>query len=227
MKAMILAAGRGRGMIPLTDTMPKPLLRVGGKALIQRQVEKLAAAGFRQLVVNLWYLGEMIEAFLGDGNRWGCEISYSWEEQPLETAGGIQRALPLLGPGPFAVVNGDIWTSYDLGQLLRHELTAGCLAHLVMVDNPPHHRRGDFHLPEDGRLRTRGENGPDTLTFSGMAVYHPDFFAGAAPGRRRLLEPLQEHMALRQVSGEHFRGKWEDVGTPQRLAALDAELSKR
>ena len=224
MKAMILAAGRGWRMSPLSDNLPKPLLQVAGKPLIQHQVEKLVAAGFRQLRVNVWYLGERIEASLGDGRRWGCEILYSREEQPLETAGGIRQALPLLGPEPFAVVNGDTWSDYDLARLRNHQLPAGTLAHLVLVDNPPHHRRGDFHLSAQGRAQVRRQGRADTLTFSGLSVYHPDFFAGVGPGRLALLPLLQRHMASDRISAEHYRGEWEDVGTPERLRALDARL---
>jgi MurNAc alpha-1-phosphate uridylyltransferase len=220
--AMILAAGRGERMRPLTDHTPKPLLEAGGKPLIVWHLERLAAAGFRQVVINHAHLGGQLERALGDGARWGLEIRYSaeGEGQALETGGGIFRALPLLGEGPFLVVNGDIWTDLDFS-LLR--LTDGDLAQLVLVDNPPHHPAGDFRLV-DGRV-SDGE-GP-RLTFAGVGVYHPDLFAGCTGGAFPLAPWLRRAMAAGRVGGQRHVGRWVDVGTPQRLAQLDETLSAR
>jgi MurNAc alpha-1-phosphate uridylyltransferase len=218
MKAMLLAAGRGERMRPLTDTLPKPLLDVAGKALIEHHLAALQRAGIREVVINHAWLGEQIEARLGTGARYGLHIAYSPERPAaLETAGGIVQALPLLGAAPFLVINADIWTDYPL-QNLPQQLEG--LAHLVMVDNPPHHPGGDFRLAGE-RLRAEGE---PRLTFSGIGVYHPDLFAGLEPGVRPLAPLLQAAMQADQVSGEHYRGRWVDVGTPERLAALDREL---
>jgi MurNAc alpha-1-phosphate uridylyltransferase len=218
MIAMLLAAGRGERMRPLTDTRPKPLLEVAGRALIEYHLAALQRAGIREVVINHAWLGEQIEARLGTGERHGLHISYS-PERPvaLETAGGIVQALPRLGAAPFMVINADIWTDYPL-QNLPQQLEG--LAHLVMVDNPPHHPGGDFRLA-GRRLVAEGE---PRLTFSGIGVYHPDLFAGLEPGVRPLAPLLQAAMQADQVSGEHYRGRWVDVGTPQRLAALDREL---
>ncbi len=225
MKAMVLAAGRGERMSPLTDELPKPLLEVGGKPLLEWHVEKLVAAGFSHLVVNVCYFAHLIEAFLGDGSRWGCEIRYSREEEPLETAGGILHALPLLGVEPFALLNGDIWTDYDLQNLHQVDLPAQGLAHLILVDNPPQHRRGDFHLDDEGVVVAwQRERSPDTLTYAGMGVYHPDLFAETAPGRLPLLSVFERYIPQGLISGQHYRGEWQDVGTPQRLQALDGRL---
>ena len=217
MKVMILAAGRGERMRPLTDHTPKPLLVAGGKPLIVHHLERLARSGFRDLVINHAHLGERIEAALGDGSRWGVHIAYSPEASALETGGGIFHALALLGPEPFLVVNGDVWTNLDFSHLA---LAAGKLAHLVLVDNPPHHPRGDFHL-EGGLVQAMPR-----LTFSGIGVYHPDLFRGCRPGAFPLAPLLRAAMAAGQVSGEHYRGLWLDIGTPQRLGDLDALLSE-
>jgi N-acetyl-alpha-D-muramate 1-phosphate uridylyltransferase len=225
MRAMILAAGRGERMRPLTDTLPKPLLQVGGKTLIEWQLEKLAAVGIEDVVVNVSHLGELIEEFLGDGSRWGCQITYSRETEALETAGGIVQALPLLGSEPFLIVNADIWSNYDFTDLVQHRMQPGCLAHLVLVSNPPQHHQGDFCLRENGLLEMRSERGRDTCTYSGIALYHPDFFSGIDPGKLKLLPVLERLMSEHRVSGEHFSGDWEDVGTPERLTALDARLA--
>jgi MurNAc alpha-1-phosphate uridylyltransferase len=214
MKAMILAAGRGERMRPLTDKLPKPLLPVSGKPLIVRHIERLAEAGFYHLVINHAHLGEMIEAELGDGAAWGVEIVYSPESVALETGGGIYRALPWLGGEPFLVVNGDVWCDLDFSQL---SLKQGDLAHLVLVPNPDHHREGDFQLTQ-GRVNQGGES---RLTFSGIGIYHPRMFAFCRPGAFPLAPLLREAMDRGLVSGECFRGLWMDIGTPQRLAELE------
>ncbi|MBE0614523.1 MAG: nucleotidyltransferase family protein [Burkholderiales bacterium] len=220
MKAMILAAGRGVRMRPLTDTTPKSLLAVGGKPLIVWQLEKLAQAGFSEVVINHAHLGHMIEAALGDGSRFGILIRYSPEREALETAGGIALALPLLGAGPFLVINADIYSDYDFSALARVDLR-GRLAHLVLVDNPPQHPRGDFAL-ETEQVR---EAGAQMLTFSGMGVYAPRLFGDIPHGAKLPLAPLlRKAMASNQVSGEHYHGNWHDIGTAERLHALDAHL---
>jgi MurNAc alpha-1-phosphate uridylyltransferase len=218
--AMLLAAGRGERMRPLTDHTPKPLLEVGGKALIVWHVERLAQAGIRELVVNHAHLGQMIEQALGDGAAWGLRIRYSAEGEgrALETGGGILRALPLLDDRPFLVVNADIWSDIQFDRLV---LPPDALAHLVLVDNPPHHPRGDFHLAA-GRVHAHGE---PRLTFSGVGVYRPALFDGCAPGPFPLAPLLRTAMQAGRVSGEHYRGRWVDVGTPQRLVELDRALA--
>jgi MurNAc alpha-1-phosphate uridylyltransferase len=216
---MILAAGRGERMRPLTDETPKPLLTVGGVSLIERHVCALRDAGVHKVVVNLSWLGHLIRAALGDGERFGLRIDYSEEgPEPLETAGGIFRALPLLGAEPFIVVNGDIFTDFPFATL---SLSAGASAHLVLVDNPPHHPRGDFGL-EGGRVLAQGQ---PTYTFSGIAMYRPAFFEGCSPGRFPLLPLLRRATAKGALSGELYTGRWSDIGTPQRLAELQTEAS--
>jgi len=219
MRAMILAAGRGERMRPLTDHTPKPLLPVGGRALIEHHLAALAAAGFREVVINHAHLGAQIEAALGDGARYGLLIRYSPEETALETGGGIFRALPLLGPEPFVVINGDIWTDYPLAQL--PQAPAG-LAHLVLVDNPAHHPQGDFALDAAGRVY---EEGQPRFTFSGIGLYRPELFEGCEAGRFALAPLLRRAMAAGRVSGEHYRGAWIDVGTPERLADVERRLA--
>jgi len=214
---MILAAGRGERMRPLTDTLPKPLLPLAGRPLIDYHLRALAAAGVREVVINHAHLGHRLEDALGDGSRWGLAIAWSPEGEALETGGGIHRALPLLGEAPFIVVNGDIWTDFDFSGL---PVEPAGLAHVVLVDNPAHHPAGDFTLA-DGRVR---EGGGPRLTFSGIGGYRPALFAGCAPGRFPLGPLLRAAMARDEVSGEHYRGRWVDVGTPERLAALEAEL---
>lgn len=222
MKAMILAAGRGERMRPLTDHTPKPLLSVGGKPLIVHHLEAVRAAGIRDLVINTGHLGEQLPAALGDGRDWGVRIAWSSEPpEALETGGGVFQALPLLGSEPFLVVNGDIWTDYPFGRLPN--APAG-LAHLVLVDNPPHHRDGDFALAANGGV---AEHGSARLTFSGISVLRPELFAGCGPGRFPLGPLLRRAMAAGQVSGERHGGGWRDVGTPQRLAELDRELAEK
>jgi MurNAc alpha-1-phosphate uridylyltransferase len=221
MKAMILAAGRGERMRPLTDHTPKPLLQVGGKPLIVWHIERLARAGFRELVINHAHLGRQIESALGDGSRFGVSIAYSDESEALETAGGIAQALSLLGEEPFLVVNGDVYTDYDFSRLIAQPM-GGVVAHLVLVDNPPQHAQGDFYL-KDGRLVERGAS---RLTFSGIGVYRPELFASVIAGSKAKLAPLL-HAAIAQqrATAEHYRGDWVDVGTPERLQALDRKLS--
>ena len=218
--AMLLAAGRGERMRPLTDHTPKPLLPVGGKSLIVWHIERLAAAGIHELVINHAHLGHQIEQALGDGARWGLRIRYSREGEgkALETGGGIRRALPLLGAKPFLVLNADIWSDLDPAGL---RLADGDLAHLVMVDNPPHHPRGDFHL--DGR-RLLAEGEP-RLTFSGIGVYSPALFAGCGPEAFPLGPLLRDTMRAGRVSGQRHAGRWFDVGTPQRLMEAERALA--
>ncbi|MCG6984157.1 MAG: nucleotidyltransferase family protein [Thiocapsa sp.] len=218
MKAMILAAGRGNRMRPLTDRIPKPLLEAGGKPLIQYHIERLAAAGIRDLVINHAHLGEQIEAALGDGRTLGVRIRYSPERPALETGGGIFRALPLLGPDPFLVINGDVWTDLDPSGL---RLAESDLAHLVLVGNPGHHPGGDFALVE-GRVALEGDT---RLTYSGIGVYSPKLFADCAPGVFPLAPLLRRAILERRVSGVRYPGQWLDIGTPERLAELDRLLS--
>lgn len=219
MKAMILAAGKGERMRPLTLHTPKPLVRVAGTPLIEFHLNALAAAGFRELVINHAWLGAQIEAHLGDGARFGLSIRYSAEGEPLETGGGIFRALPLLGDEPFLVVNGDVWTDFDFNRL-RRPLEG--LAHLVLVDNPTHHPRGDFRLA-DGRVSDAVEGEP-SLTYSGIAVLHPRLFGDCQPGAFKLAPLLRQAMAAGKVSGERFGGRWVDVGTHERLAEVERLL---
>jgi len=217
MKAMILAAGRGERMRPLTDHCPKPLLQVGGKALIEYHIEALAAAGITEIVINHAWLGAQIESALGDGRRYGVRLNYSPESTALETAGGIVQALPRLGE-TFVVINADIWSDYPFARLPADP--AG-LAHLVMVDNPAHHPQGDFALQGDRVV----EEGEPRLTFSGIGVYRAELFAALAPGVRPLGPLLRQAMLAGKVSGEDYRGQWWDIGTPQRLAQLNAQLT--
>ena len=251
---MILAAGRGERMRPLTDHTPKPLLEAGGKPLIVWHIENLVRAGIRELVINHAHLGHRIEDALGDGGRFGAAIRYSPEASALETAGGIANALPLLGDSPFAVVNGDIYCDYDFSHLLEaaEDLTArNDAAHLVLVDNPAHHPQGDFLLqgnriappplnplsftqqPGDKPLGCAGKTlavsipSPEVLrlTFSGIGIYSPAMFCNIQRGSKAPLAPLlREQIARGRAGGEHHRGIWVDVGTPERLAALDAQL---
>jgi len=227
MKAMVLAAGRGERMRPLTDHTPKPLLEVGGKPLLVWHLERLARAGLREVVINHAHLGEQIEAALGDGSRWDMSIAYSPEpEGALETAGGIANALPLLGPDePFLVINGDIWCDWDVSQAVN-VLSSANIAHLVLVPNPPHHPQGDFSLcGREVAADAATGGGVQSCTFSGIGVYRPQIFAGVRRGEPAKLAPLlRAAMAERRVSGELHAGRWVDVGTPQRLAELDVEL---
>jgi MurNAc alpha-1-phosphate uridylyltransferase len=216
---MILAAGRGERMRPLTDETPKPLLTIGGQSLIERHLRALRLAGVQDVVVNLSWLGHLIRTAVGDGKRFGLNIHYSEEGPvPLETAGGIFRALPLLGAEPFIVVNGDIFTDFAFSTL---GLPASASAHLVLVENPPHHSRGDFGL-EGGRVLAQGQ---PAYTFSGIAMYRLAFFEGCLPGRFPLLPLLRRAIAKGTLSGELYTGRWSDIGTPQRLAELQTEAS--
>ena len=230
MKALILAAGLGERMRQLTDTTPKPLLHAGGKPLIAWQLEKLAALGVRDVVINTSWLASQFPATLGDGTRWGLRLHYAYEgEAPLETGGGMWNALPLLGDAPFIAVNGDIWTDYDFARLPR---APDGDAHLVLVDNPPQHPRGDFAL-RGGRVES---DGGTRLTFAGVGVYRRGLFddwraiigdapgSDAAPPRFKLAPLLRAAMERDAVSGEHHGGAWTDVGTPARLAQLNSEL---
>lgn len=238
--AMILAAGRGERMRPLTDTVAKPLVTVNDKPLIVYHIERLAAAGVVDIVVNHAHLGEQIESALGNGSQWGLNIVYSPElEGGLETAGGIIQALPLLGEEPFVVVNGDVWTDYDFSHLLKQSLHDR-LAHLVMVDNPAYKTKGDFYLFNAGRLTVGlvGELDKDglspqisassresnitgqALTFAGISLLSAELFAGLPAGRQALAPLFRQMMQRSLISGEYFQGDWEDIGTVERLEAL-------
>lgn len=222
---MILAAGRGERMRPLTDTTPKPMLQVAGKPLIQHVIENLVAAGYPEIVINLAHLGQQISAYFGTGQRLGADIVYTDEgATALETAGGIINALPVLGPQPFLVVNGDIASDFPLSSLRGQTIDPERLAHLVLVDNPPHNRHGDFSLCEDGRL---AEQGQDKLTFSGIGLYHPNLFRDVPPGKSKLGPLLTRHMAERRISGERHQGFWMDIGTPERLQELNNYYQQR
>lgn len=220
MRAMILAAGRGERMRPLTDHTPKPLLEVGGKPLIVWHIERLACAGFRDIVINHAHLGSQIEDALGNGSRFGVSIRYSPEAEALETAGGITNALPLLGDAPFLVVNGDVYIDCDFA-LLKDRLSESQLAWLLLVDNPAHNPDGDFALI-DGLV---AEHGTPMYTFSGIGIYRPALFGSVVRGSKAKLAPLlRAAMAEGKVGGMHYAGRWTDVGTPQRLMELDLEL---
>lgn len=227
MKAMILAAGRGERMRPLTDHLPKPLVAVAGKPLIYSLLERLFVSGITEVVVNVSHLGSLIESAVGDGTAFGVRIAYSREREALETAGGIAAALPLLGDSPFVVVNGDIYTDFDFARLREAGQglsQLGKLAHLVLVENPPHHPRGDFGLQADlivAEADTR-------FTFSGMGVYHPHLFGKIPRGAKAQLAGLLEQAIIqRRVGGETYGGCWADVGTIERLAELESRISRR
>nr|WP_298728791.1 nucleotidyltransferase family protein [uncultured Steroidobacter sp.] len=224
MRAMILAAGRGERMRPLTDRTPKPLLTVAGKPMIQYHIEALAAAGMREIVINLAWLGSQIRAALGDGSQFGVHIHYSDEgDAALETGGGVFKALSLLagpsGTDPFVVVSGDVWTEYPLGDV-ANKLAAGDMAHFVVVPNPEFHERGDFGL-EGGRLTDSGER----YTYANIGVLRPEFFAGCEPGKFPLAPLMFAWIRRNRVSGELFRGVWHNVGTPQQLQQIDQDAS--
>ena len=223
MRAMILAAGRGERMRPLTDHTPKPLLQVGGKPLIVWQIERLVRAGITELVINHAHLGAQIEAVLGDGSRFGASICYSPENQALETAGGVANALPLLGPAPFLVVSADIYVECDYRLLASRitDLEDGTLAYLWMVDNPAWHARGDFALIGD-KLQLEGET---RLTYSNLGLFHPDFFAEVVPGTKFPMLPLfRKAIAAERIKAARFNGLWDNIGTPSQLNALDRAL---
>jgi len=218
MKAMILAAGLGTRMRPLTDHTPKPMLRVGGKPLIEHHVRRLVGAGFCDIVINHAYLGEQIENYLGDGRQFGAHIEYSREGEPLDSGGGIFRALPLLGNAPFVALNADVWTDYPLQQLLSLRAAIDGnkrLAHLVLTDNPPQHPRGDFYLASDGAVHAESEN--KKLTWTGIRVIHPALLANCSDGVFSIVPLLKDAMSRGLVSGEYYSGQWLDVGTPERL----------
>ena len=219
MKAMILAAGLGSRMRPLTDVTPKPLLEVGGKALIVWHIEKLASLGFKEIVINIAHLGYQIPQALGDGSRWGVQLLYSDEQEEggLESAGGIVKALPLLGSEPFLVVNADVFTDYTF---LKHSpLKEGVLAHLILVPNPEHNPEGDFALEGTCVADTK------QYTFAGISYYRPEFFEGVAYGKLSLVPLLKDAMHKGKVSGVLFKGKWLDIGTPERLERLNQGLN--
>jgi N-acetyl-alpha-D-muramate 1-phosphate uridylyltransferase len=219
MRAMIMAAGRGERMRPLTDTQPKPLLEVGGKPLIRYHLEALAQAGIAEVVINLAWQGELIRRALGDGQRFGVQIRYSEEhEGALETGGGILAALPLLGPAPFLVISGDIWSEFPLASCIDR-LADGDLAHFVVVPNPAFREQGDFGL-EGGRLLDRAPR----YTYANIGVLRAEFFAGRQPGRFPLAPLMYEWIRQGRVSGELYGGRWHNLGTPMQLARLDAEL---
>lgn len=237
MKAMILAAGRGERMRPLTDMTPKPLLKVADQCLIEYHIKALVKAGVTRLIINHAWLGEQIEQALGDGSQYGASIQYSPEAAALETAGGIINALSLLGEEPFIVTNGDIFTDYPYEDLLKLKLSQW--AHLVMVDNPSHHPQGDFYYqnntvlnpeekvlnPEKKVLKQNDDLSRGKYTYSGIALFDPVFFHHLAAGKRALAPLLRAAMDKRQVGGEYYQGLWLDIGTPERLYQLDKELS--
>lgn len=212
MKAMILAAGRGERMRPLTDHLPKPLLRLGDRCLIEHHIARLVEAGIQDIVINYAWLGELVERMLGSGERYGCRLHYSNEGATgLETAGGIQRALPLLGAEPFWVINGDVWTDYPIDA--RLQLASSMMAHLVLVPNPPQHPCGDFGIA-NGIVQAHAAQ---QWTFSGIGLYRPELFRSLTPGVHKLAPLLRQAMATQQVSGEVYTGLWADIGTPERL----------
>lgn len=217
---MILAAGRGERMRPLTDILPKPLLPLNGKPLMQYHLEKLRNSGVKRVVINHAWLGSKIEAAFGNGKQFGLDIRYSAEEQALETAGGIIKALPLLGESPFLVINGDVYADVEFTQLLHVPFDG--LAKLVLVPNPEHHPEGDFAMA-DGLLQAK-QPGLPSYTYSGIALYHPDFFAGLSTEKLRLAPLIHKHIESGKVQAVLHTGRWCDVGTPQRLADLEEEL---
>ncbi|SMN15103.1 Glucose-1-phosphate thymidylyltransferase [uncultured Candidatus Thioglobus sp.] len=220
MRAMILAAGRGERMMPLTKNTPKPLIKVGNQTLIEYSINVLKKAGIIDIVINIAYLGEQIKTYLGDGTKFGINISYSDESQnTLETAGGIIKALPLLGNEPFIVINSDVICDYDLSQLA---LPINSLAHLVLINNPAHNSKGDFSIANNQQITLLDCN---NFTFSGIGIYHPDLFKSHLDTQQKLaLYPLlKEAMDNNQLTGEHYQGIWHDVGTPERLEIVNSE----
>ena len=222
MKAMILAAGRGERMRPLTDQIPKPLLEVAGKPLIVWHLEKLAKANFEEVIINHAHLGEMIEAYVGDGSRWNLKITYSREGSPLETAGGIKKALPLIGDQPFLVVNADIYTDFNFAAIKNRNLN-DCKGHLVMVKNPKQHPDGDFFL-QNNQIELEGK---ERLTFSGIAIYQPKIFEDIKIEPVAKLAPiLKKLIGAKCISGEAYQGLWFDIGTPERLNEVNLFLKE-
>ena len=226
MRAMILAAGFGERLRPLTETTPKPLLQVGGKPLIQYHIESLAKAGIREIVINTSWLGHLIESYVGDGSRFGVEVFWSRENEPLETGGGIRRALPLLGSDPFLIVNGDVWSDYPLESLVTRQWSEEIDAHLVLVPNPPFKASGDFSLCDDGLVHYPIEGIP-SYTFSGISMMRPEIFAlhPSASEKFPLRKVLESSVRAKSVSGELFDGEWWDVGTVERFDMLNTLLS--
>jgi MurNAc alpha-1-phosphate uridylyltransferase len=231
MRALLLAAGRGERMRPLSDDTPKPLLLAGGRTLIDWQLDRLVAAGLSDIVINLAHHAETIEAAVGDGTRFGARIRYSHEgasaEAALETLGGVVHALPLLATGdaPFVVVASDLFTAFDYGRLTAHAqaIALGAAdAHLVLVDNPPYHAGGDMGLDERHRVTLH----PPLLTYAGIGVFSPRLFAGESAARKPLFPWMYRFVERGRVTGEHFTGTWHNLGTPDDLAALDAALAR-
>ncbi|WP_168419025.1 MULTISPECIES: N-acetylmuramate alpha-1-phosphate uridylyltransferase MurU [Acinetobacter] len=225
MKAMILAAGMGNRMRPLTLHTPKPLLEVGGKPLIVWHIEKLQKMGVQEIVINTAWLGEKLADALGDGSQFGVKILWSHEGEGLETAGGIINALPLLGNAPFILVNGDVWTTMDFAPLLNVQLQ-DALAHLVLVENPVQHPQGDFTLSENKAYTFEQAQSGENLTYSGVAVMHPQMFVGLESGKRPLAPLLKQAMQQEKISAQKLQGVWVDVGTPERLNALDQQIQQ-
>lgn len=233
-KAMILAAGEGRRMRPLTDKLPKPLIRVGGQPLIERHLIRLRESGFTEIVVNVSYLGEQLEQFLGNGEEWDLKIIVSREPEPLETAGGIKRALPLLGDEPFLVVSGDIYTEFDFAHI-RNTVLGENLAHLVLVENPPHHRAGDFGLEGERVVAESAgiiladpvKQANPNFTYAGIGVYCRSFFDSCNLAKIPLKPLMLSAANSKKLTGEFFAGFWTDVGTPDRLKALNECLDMR
>jgi MurNAc alpha-1-phosphate uridylyltransferase len=222
MKAIILSAGRGERMQPLTNCTPKPLLEVGGKSLIEHTIKTLVNAGINNIVINYAHLGEQFPSKLGDGSRYNATIEYSNEQDGrLETAGGIVKALPLLGDAPFLVVNGDIWTDYPFRELEKAKLNSKILCHLVLVNNPEHNPKGDFSLASG--LLSQAEQ--KKLTYSGIGIFHPSLFTNLKLEPKPLKPILLTAIAAQQVSGEVYSGQWFDIGTVERLNALSNHLN--
>tara|TARA_B110000971_G_scaffold188886_1_gene198884 strand:+ start:217 stop:885 length:669 start_codon:yes stop_codon:yes gene_type:complete len=218
-RAMILAAGRGKRMKELTKETPKPLILTKGKPLIEWHLEKLSATGFQDIIINICYLPAMIKNFVGDGSSWGLNVTYSEENPVLETAGGIKNALPYLGDEPFAVINADIFSNFDYAKLRLINLDKTCDGYIVLVENPEHNQTGDFGLSENNSVVLNSEN---LHTFSGIAVYHPRLFNNLKKGvRMQLLPLLKTSISDSLIKGELFRGMWSDVGTPKRLALIN------
>lgn len=215
MRAMILAAGRGQRMRPLSDQIPKPLLEIQGESLLVRHIKALARAGIQEIIINLHYLGDQIEAALGKGSQWGVQLQYSREDPILETGGGIAKALPLLGSEPFIVVSSDIFTDFPFEDLPREP---SALAHLVMVDNPSHHARGDYALAAGKIVYTEGPR----LNFAGIGVYRPELFIGCPTGVFPLALLFEKAIKIQKITGEYYVGLWHNVGTPEQLQSLNA-----
>jgi N-acetyl-alpha-D-muramate 1-phosphate uridylyltransferase len=226
MKAMILAAGRGNRLRPITDHTPKPLIKVGGKPIIEYHLEKLSKIGIRDIVINISHLADLIESTLGDGSQYGVRIQYSREMiTPLETGGGIYQALPLLGADPFMVINGDIFTDYPFQQLPKN---LDGLAHIVLVDNPPHNLKGDFSVIKESDIKYVSKEGSNKLTFSGISILHPNLFRDCKPGIFSITPLLIQAMANKLVTGEHYFGRFVDIGgKPENLEALQREFNQK